>query len=51
MTNPKAWPRLLTPMKVVTDSDAMPGGGWGSPSTTYDIPFTSFVFSNIPAFC
>jgi hypothetical protein len=30
MKNPKAWPRLLTPMKVVTDSDAMPGARWGA---------------------
>jgi len=30
------------------------GSRWyvgGSPLTTYDIPSTSFVFSNIPAFC
>jgi hypothetical protein len=30
MTNPKARLRLLTPMKVVTDSDAMPGGRLGA---------------------
>jgi hypothetical protein len=31
MTNPKAWTRLLTGMKVVTNSGAMPPGArWGA---------------------
>ena len=62
MKNPKAWLRLLTPMKVVTDSDAMPGGGGGPhlPPTTYHLrplfsatfPLSAsipFVFIDIPA--